>query len=137
VSIVAGFMALLKVALMTTPLLGQTPVEAFSGVTESTVGGVVGAVAVPAFPFLSESPHPAPRAASRNAEIQILITFALCISFSCSTADYASFVVFHWLPHVRVFKSFKLCSGTNTHTFRAELHCGNFSLGTQESCSVL
>jgi hypothetical protein len=83
-SIVAGFIALLKVALMMTPLLGQTPVEAFSGVTESTVGGVVGAPGFPAFPFLSESPHPATKAASRNAEIHTLPTINLRIGFSSS-----------------------------------------------------
>jgi hypothetical protein len=82
VSIVAGFMGLLKVAPMIRPLLGQTLVEAFSGVTEITVGGVVGAPGLPAFPFLSESPHPATTAASRNAEINILLTINLRISFS-------------------------------------------------------
>src|ERR1700686_1259929 len=82
VLIVPGFIALLKVALMMTPLLGQTPVEAFSGVTDSTEGGVVGAPGFPAFPFLSESPHPATRAASRHAEIQILLTITLRISVS-------------------------------------------------------
>jgi hypothetical protein len=84
ISIVAGFMGLLKVALMTTPLLGQTPVEAFRGVTERTVGGVSGAPGFPALPFLSESPHPATKAASRNAEIHILLTNNLRITFSSS-----------------------------------------------------
>jgi hypothetical protein len=81
---VAGFIALLKVALMIIPLFGQTPVEAFSGVTEITVGGVVGAPGFPAFPFLSESLHPATRAASRKAEIQVLPNVNLRISCSCS-----------------------------------------------------
>jgi hypothetical protein len=115
--IVAGFIGLLNVAVITA-VLGQTSVEPSGGVTDVIVGGVSGLPGFPAFPafaFLSESLHPATRAASRNAEIQILVTLALCISFSCSTADNASFVLFHRLPHVRIFEPLKSCSGTNTH----------------------
>jgi hypothetical protein len=83
VSIVAGFIALLNVAVITTGV-GQTRVEPAAGVTEVTVGGVSGSPGFPAFAFLSESPHPATRAAARNAEIQMLLTFNLLISFSSS-----------------------------------------------------
>src|ERR1700675_5117054 len=51
--IVAGFIALLKVAVMI--VLGQTPAEPSGGATEITVGGVV-----PGLPALSGSLHPAP-----------------------------------------------------------------------------
>jgi hypothetical protein len=80
VLIVAGFIALLNVALITA-MLGQTRVKPFVGVTETTVGAVRG---LPGLPPLSESPHPAAKTASRNAEIQILLTFNLRISFSSS-----------------------------------------------------
>src|SRR5437868_709091 len=82
---VAGFIALLKVA-VTTGVLGQTRVEASGGVTNVTVGGVSGS---PGFPApLSGSPHPARRTANRNAksaEIQILLKFNLRIRFSSSS----------------------------------------------------
>jgi len=85
--IVAGFMALLNVAVITARL-GQTRVEPFGGVTEVTVGGVRG---LPGFPgFLSASLHPATRTASRNAEIQTLLTINLRISFS-SSPSYKAF----------------------------------------------
>ena len=96
VSIVAGFMALLNVAVITA-VLGQTRVEPASGVAEVTTGRVKGLPGVPGgagaagFPgaaFLSESPHPVIATAKNNAEIQILLTFTLCISFSCSTGDW-------------------------------------------------
>jgi hypothetical protein len=81
---VAGFIALLNVAVMTA-VLGQTRVEASGGVTVVTAGGVSGLPGFPAFPafaFLSESPQPATRAASRNGKIHVLITVTLYISFS-------------------------------------------------------
>jgi hypothetical protein len=87
VLIVPGFIALLNVAVITATL-GQTRVEPFGGVTEVTVGGVRGLPALPG--FLSGSPHPATKAASRNAEIQILLTMNLRISFS-SSRSYKAF----------------------------------------------
>jgi hypothetical protein len=63
--IVAGFIALLKVAVMIE--LGQTPAEPSGGATEVTVGGVV-----PGFPALSGSLHPAPIISSRNARKHIV-----------------------------------------------------------------
>jgi len=78
--IVAGFIALLNVAV--TGVVRQAPVEPSGGVTEVTVGGVKGEVAPPV--LLSESLHPAIATASRNAGIQILLTFNLRISFSSS-----------------------------------------------------
>src|SRR6476469_1722817 len=82
---VAGFIALLKVA-VTTGVLGQTRVEASGGVTNVTVGEVKGSAGAPAG-FSSGSPQPVKRAASmngRNAEIQSLLTFNLRIRFSFS-----------------------------------------------------
>jgi len=79
--IVAGFIGLLNVAVITA-VLGQTSVEPSGGVTDVTVGGVSGSPGFPAFAFLSESLHPATRAASRNAEIQILLTINLRIKVS-------------------------------------------------------
>jgi hypothetical protein len=87
VLIVAGFIALLNVAVITATL-GQTRVEPSGGVTEVTVGGVRG-LPGPAG-ALSGSPHPATKAASRNAEIQILLTMNLRISFS-SSPSYKAF----------------------------------------------
>jgi hypothetical protein len=85
--IVAGFIALLNVAVITARL-GQTRVEPSGGVTEVTVGGVKG---LPGFPgFLSASPHPTITTADRNAAIQILLTFDLRISFS-SSPSYKAF----------------------------------------------
>jgi len=72
---------LLNVAVITA-WMGQTRVEPAAGVTDVTVGGVSGSRGFPAFAFLSESLHPATRAATRNAEIQMLLTFNLRISFS-------------------------------------------------------
>src|SRR4029077_7963557 len=81
----AGFMALLKVAVITA-VLGQMRVEAFGGVSVVTVGGVVGApgFAFVALAFLWGSPHPAARTASSNAKIQVLPSINLRISCSCS-----------------------------------------------------
>jgi hypothetical protein len=77
VLIVAGFMALVKVALMTTGL-PQVKVDPLSGFTDVTAGGVRG---LPGFPaFTSESPQPAIRTANRNAGIHILPTFNLRIT---------------------------------------------------------
>jgi hypothetical protein len=58
--IVAGFIALLKVAVII--VLGQTPAEALGGSTEVTVGGVV-----PGLPPLSGSLHPTVIISSKNA----------------------------------------------------------------------
>ena len=85
VLIVAGIICLLNVALITA-MLGQRRVKPFVGVTETTVGAVKG---LPGPPATSGSPHPATNAASRNAEIQILLTFNLRISFSSSPSDKA------------------------------------------------
>jgi hypothetical protein len=85
VLIVAGFIALLNIAVIIVTL-GQTTVEPAVGVSEVTVGAVRG---LPGPPPLSESPHPAARTANRNAEIQILLTFNLRISFSSSPSDKA------------------------------------------------
>ena len=88
VLIVAGFIALVNVAVINAELL-QTRVEPTGGVTEpaGTVGGVKGEVALPA---LSGSPHPAIATANRNARNQILLTFNLRISFS-SSPNYKAF----------------------------------------------
>ena len=87
VLMVAGFIALLNVALMR--VVGQG-VEAAAGRTDVTVGGVSWPPGFPAFPFLSGSPHPTTKTASRNAEIQILLTFNLRISFPSSPGDKAA-----------------------------------------------
>jgi len=84
VLIVAGFMALLKVALMTTGL-PHVKVEPLSGFTEVTAGGVSGLPGFPAPEFASGSPQPASRPANRIAGIQTLVDFNLRISFSPST----------------------------------------------------
>ena len=84
---VAGFMALLNVA-VTTGLLGQTRVEASGGVTKVTAGEVRGSLGLPAV-FLSGSPHPGRRTANmnaRNAAIQSLLPFNLRIRFSSSSS---------------------------------------------------
>jgi hypothetical protein len=84
VLMVAGFMALVKVALMTTGL-PQVKVEPLRGFTEVTAGGVRG---LPGFPtFGSESPQPVSKPANRNAGIQTLVNFSLRISFSPSFRD--------------------------------------------------
>jgi hypothetical protein len=86
VVIVAGFIALLNVAVMRT-VLGQTRVEASSGVTEVTVGGVKGSVGPPAPAFLSGSLQLASTMTNKNSGIQILQAFNLDISFSPSEID--------------------------------------------------
>jgi hypothetical protein len=92
VLIVAGFIALLNVAVIRGALLGQRRVP--FGVTESAVGGVSGSPAPPVPAFLSGSLHPIAKTASRNAEIQILLTFNLRISFS-SSHNYMAFQGLH------------------------------------------
>jgi hypothetical protein len=81
VLIVAGFIALLNVAVIGGALLGQRRVP--FGVTEGTVGGVKGEAALP---ILSASPHPAIimaiAAVNRNAGMQKFLKFELRISFS-------------------------------------------------------
>jgi hypothetical protein len=113
VLIVAGFIGLLNVAVIIATL-GQTRVEPFGGVTEVTVGGVKGEVAVPA--ILSGSLHPVTTKAERNASIQILANFKLRISFS-SSPGYEAFDTtsnqhegirdagFHWLVNKEHTKS--------------------------------
>ena len=81
VVIVAGFIALLNVAL-TIATLGQTSVEPFGGVTEVTVGGVRGEPG-PAF-IASGSLHPAIPTANRNAVIHTWLIFSMRICFSSS-----------------------------------------------------
>jgi hypothetical protein len=85
VLIIAGFIALLKVAVITA-VLGQTRVEASGGVTEVTTGGVRGSpgleVPAPAPAVLSASLHPTITTAERNAAIQIFLTSNVRISFS-------------------------------------------------------
>jgi hypothetical protein len=99
VLIVRGFIALLNVAVIAGVALGQTTVEpgvGVGGVVEeapSTVGAARGLLGLGA--PLSESPHPAITTASRNAGIQILLTFNLRISFSYSTCDTAFLFRFH------------------------------------------
>jgi len=98
--IVAGFIALLNVAVIAGVALGQTTVEPTGGVTEATPGVVSGLLGPPA---LSESPHPATRTASRNAEIQILLTFDLRLSFSSSP----SYKAFNTASRPRDVRNFK------------------------------
>jgi hypothetical protein len=81
VLIVAGFMALLKDALITTGV-PQVRIEPARGFTDDTWGGVRGLPGFPAPGFASESPQPAIAMASRKTGIQILLTFNLRISFS-------------------------------------------------------
>jgi len=82
VLMVAGFMALVKDALITTGL-PHVNTEPFRGFGEITAGGVRGS---PGFPArVSASPQPASRPAIRNAGIQTLLDFDLRISFSPST----------------------------------------------------
>ena len=77
---VAGFIALLKVALIMA-VLGHTPALPFGGVTRITVGGVVGGVASP---FLSGSLHPMAKLTNRSAVNQIL--FLLCVRMRASSS---------------------------------------------------
>jgi hypothetical protein len=68
VLIVAGFIALVNIAVTT--VLGQSPEDPLAGSTDAvtTVGGIkLGFVAL----FLSGSPHPAITMANRNARIPI------------------------------------------------------------------
>src|SRR5437868_14691617 len=80
VLMVAGFIALLKVA-VTTGVLGQTRVEPAGGVTAITVGGLVG-LPGPALAFLSGSPHPATTKAISDARTRLLATINLRMCFS-------------------------------------------------------
>jgi hypothetical protein len=73
VVMVAGFIALLNVALMMA-VVEQRPVLPFAGVTRITVGGVVGGVASA---FLSGSPHPARKLRKRSTMIQIILLLLL------------------------------------------------------------
>lgn len=71
--IIAGFIGLLNIAVITTGLaLGQTSTLPSGGVTKVTVGGVKGSAGFPAFGFLSGSPHPVTNMSSRIAANQIL-----------------------------------------------------------------
>jgi hypothetical protein len=81
--IVAGFIALLNVAVMRS-VFGQTRVDASSGVTDVTVGGVKGSVGLPVPAFLSGSPQPDITMNNKNSGIQILQNFNVGISFSPS-----------------------------------------------------
>ena len=71
----ARFMASLKVAVTTE--LEQTPVTAFGGVTEITVGGVR-----PGTLLWSGSPHPAAKMSARKAMDQISRVFGLLTSLA-------------------------------------------------------
>jgi len=73
VLIVAGFIALLKDAVITA-MFGQATVVPISGVTDTTVGGDNG---VPGAAALSGSPQLVNTTASRNTEIKILLIFDL------------------------------------------------------------
>jgi hypothetical protein len=68
--IVAGFMALLNVAVTAEPW--QIPETPTLGFTETTVGGVSGEPGFPTAEFLSGSLHPVVTMSSTNAENQIL-----------------------------------------------------------------
>ena len=78
-----GFIALLKVAVMTA-VLGQIKVDPSRGVTDVTIGVARGSPGATAFGFLSGSLHPVIIDASSNTETQSLPTFNLHISFSSS-----------------------------------------------------
>jgi len=88
VLMVAGFIAVLKVAVITA-VLGQVTVEPVGGVTAVTVGGVRGLPGFAAAEFASGSLQPASRPATRNAVTQTLVNFNLRISFSPSTRNMA------------------------------------------------
>jgi hypothetical protein len=81
VLIVAGFIALLNVAVMTA-VLGHTRRVPLGGVTAVTIGGATGSVGLNAAP--SGSPHPGVKAAtaSSNAVIKTLLSFNLFIYIS-------------------------------------------------------
>lgn len=135
VLIVAGFIALLNTAVITTGLaLGQTPTLPSGGVTKVTVGGVRGSPGFPVPGLLLVPQHPANTMASRNAGFEILL-IKLRISFSSSPSckafstaifgpgDTGNFRV-HWLFVRRlkplqtmcIYQSFNLlvCSILNT-----------------------
>src|SRR5476649_69427 len=97
---VAGFIALLKVALIMAEL-GHTPAVALGGVTRITVGGVVG----PTTPFLSGSPHPATKLSSRSAVNQILWLPCARIHASSPRLNYRR----NFFPIVKVNKSGSTC----------------------------
>jgi hypothetical protein len=80
VVIVAGFMALLNVAVMTA-VLGQT-VEASGGVTDVTAGGVKGAPGFVDVAVLSLSLQPTRTTTERNAAMQRFRTCDLYIRLS-------------------------------------------------------
>jgi hypothetical protein len=80
VLMVAGFIALLNVAVITA-VLGQTRVEPLGGVARVTVGGVRGSPGFPAFGLLSGSPHPAVKLSNRSTVNQILRL--LCVRIQC------------------------------------------------------
>jgi hypothetical protein len=123
VLIVAGFIALLNVAVIMGALLGQTRVP--FGVTESTVGAAVGEVAPPP---TSGSPHPAIATANRNAGIQILLTFNLRISFSSSPCCKA-FHTAHTRPDIYETSIFIGCSTKDTIHQQLHQYC-NFGIFT-------
>src|SRR5436305_6232478 len=81
VVIVAGFMALLNVAVMTA-VLGQTRVEPSGGVTDVTAGGVKGAPGFVDVAVLSLSLQPTSTTAERNAAMQRFRTCDLYIRLS-------------------------------------------------------
>jgi hypothetical protein len=82
--IVAGFIALLNVAVITVEA-NEATVEPSGGVTELTLGGVSGSPGFPAFAFLSKSAHPATKATNRSATNDIFPVLNLRIGFcSCS-----------------------------------------------------
>jgi hypothetical protein len=90
---VAGFIALLKVALIMA-LLGQTPTVAFGGVTRFTVGAVCGAAGLPAFGLLLGLQHPAAKpsnmSSAANKILWLLCVHIVCLFFSAITAVYRS-----------------------------------------------
>ena len=88
--IVAGFIALLNVAVITAEL-GEARVEPSGGVTEVTLGGVSGSLGLPAFAFLSKSRQPATKATNMNATNEIFPVLNLRISFSVPLVTRGSF----------------------------------------------
>jgi hypothetical protein len=81
--IVAGFMALLKVAV--TAALWQMPETPTPGFTETTVGGVSGEPGFPTPEFLSGSLHAVVTISSRNAVNQILELLSLRMTYPSSS----------------------------------------------------
>ena len=84
--IVAGFIALLNVVVITV-VLAEATVEPFSGLTEVTLGEVRGLPGLSTSPFLPE--HPATKAANRNATNDIFPVLNLRIGFFFFTSDKA------------------------------------------------